>query len=116
MFWTSAGEVGASLTPVANNATKQITVIILPMFQFRFAKMFLRRFWFHCNRRWQSEEDGRSQAPEQANGAGNSQPAQGRVMRPTQRTESRNRSQSRERNRLHHSGKVACDIMASLPN
>ena len=37
-------------------------------------------------------------------------------MRPAERTESGNRRQSRERNRLHHSGKVACDIVATLPN
>src|SRR6476660_5904057 len=112
----SAGDSGAALTPIASNATRQTTVIILRMFQFRFGKMFLRQFWFNCNRRRQSEEDGRGQAPEQANGAGNAQPAQGRVMRPAQRTESGNRCQPRKRNRLHHSGKVACDIVASLPN
>src|SRR5438105_9093225 len=68
---TSAGDSGAALTPMASNATRQITVIILRMFQFRFGKMFLGQFWFNRNRRRQSEEDGRSKAPEQANGAGN---------------------------------------------
>src|SRR5258707_15358340 len=113
---TSAGKGGAAPTPIASNATRQITVIILRMFQFRFGKIFLWQFWFNCNRRRQSEEDGRSQAPEQANGTGNPQPAQGRVIRPAERTESGNRRQSRERNRLYHSGKVPCDIVASLPN
>src|SRR6266481_155056 len=113
---TSAGDSGAALTPIASNATRQITVIILRMFQFRFGKMFLRQFWFNYNCRWRSEEAGCGQAAEQANGAGNPQAAQGRVMRPAERTESCNRGQSRKHNRLHHSGKIACDIVASLPN
>src|SRR5437773_8159575 len=99
---TSAGDSGAALTPIASNATRQITVIILRMFQFRFGKMFLRQFWFNCNRRRQSEEDGRSQAPEQANGAGNPQPAQGRVMRQAGRTKSAIGGQSRSRTGLNN--------------
>src|SRR5437868_7848525 len=89
---TSAGDSGAALMPIASNATRQIMVIVLRMFQFRFGKMFLRQFWFNCNRRRQSEEDGRSQAPEQANRAGDPQAAQSRVMRPAERTESCYRS------------------------
>src|SRR6184192_3701655 len=110
---TSAGDSGAAFTPIASNATRQITVIILRMFQFRFGKMFLRQFWFNCNRRRQSEEDGRSQAPEQANGAGNPQPAQGRIMRPAERTESGDGGQSREHDWFNYTGKIARDIVAS---
>src|SRR5205814_8157109 len=113
---TSAGDSGSAFAPMASDATRKITAIILRMFQFRFSKMFLRQFWFNCNCRRQSEEDGRGQAPEQADGAGNPQPAQGRVMRPTKRTESCNRGQSRQHNRFHHSGKIARDIVAPLPN
>src|SRR2546429_8568036 len=110
----SAGDSGSAFTPMTNDATREMTVIILRMFQFRFGEMFLRQLRFNCNCRRQSEEDGRGQAPEQADGAGNPQSAQSRVMRPTKRTEAGNGGQSREHDWFNHPRKIAGDIVAAL--
>src|SRR5437867_13401741 len=108
---TSADDRGSAFTAIANDATRKMTVTILRMFQFGLGEMFLRQLRLNCNCRRQSEEDGRGQAPEQADGAGNPQSDQSRVKRPTKRTESCNGSQSREHDWFDDTGKMARDIL-----
>src|SRR5207249_2363437 len=111
--FTSVGDNASAFALLANEARRNRRTTTLRMFQF---EMLLRQFGFYRHRRRQSEEDGRRQTPEQPNGAGNTQPAQSRVMRPAERTESRDRGQAGESDRFDHTSKIARHFMAALPD
>src|SRR5689334_20884428 len=102
--FTSVGDKGWALTPLANEARRDSRRSVLRTFQF---EMLLRQFgsYRHCCR--QRKKDGCRQTPEQANGAGDAQLAQGWIMRPAERTEAGDRGQAGESNRFNHTSKIA---------
>src|SRR5437763_13365817 len=111
--FTSVGNNASASTPWANEASRNRKETALRMFQF---EMLLRQLGPYRHRRRQSKEDGRRQTPEQADGAGNTKPAQGRVMRPPERTESCDRGQAGESNGFDHTSKIARHFVAALPD
>src|SRR5689334_12629519 len=110
--FTSVADKGWALTPLANEASRNRRRV-LRTFQF---EMLLWQFGSYRHRCRQSEKDGCRQTPEQPNGAGNAQLAQGRIMRPAERTESGDRGQTGESNGFDHTSKIARHFVAALPD
>src|SRR5947208_1653244 len=111
--FTSVGNNASASTPWANEASGIRKATALRLFQFHMFRLQSRPY---RHPRRQSKEDGRRQPPEQADGAGNTKPAQGRVMRPAERTESCDRGQAGESNGFDHTSKIARHFVAALPD